>query len=1102
MPKFSQFVYLVLFTGFSFLTLRCSEEKTQRALLFSARNEVAMAAMNAIRDAAAQRHIEVDTTTDVQYLSEDSLQRYGAVVFIHLPPDALDTKHQNDVERFFQAGGGMVSIHTSACTPYQWPWFNELVGLQHSPAAAEKKASTLTLITENTSHRSTDGLPGKWTQHDALLTLPVLPEGTNVLVHTHDHKPVSWSREADHGRLFFTTAGGTAESYEKKAFLDHILGGIQYALEGNPLNYTYAKTARLPEENRFLQLVLDTYLDEPIEMEVMKDGKVLFIERHGNVKLYDPAKKATRIVGKLQVQLEGNYEDGLLGLELDPNFETNNFIYLYYSPLGGKPVQHLSRFKLQGDSLLMRSEKVVLEVPVQRETCCHSAGNVYFGPDGYLYLSTGDNTSSKESDGYTPIDERPGRGPFDAQKSSGNTHDLRGKILRIDVQEDGSYTIPDGNLFPKDGSHGRPEIYVMGARNPYRITVDKRGFVYWGDVGPDGGESSARGPMSHDEWNQARKPGNFGWPYFVANNKAYADFDFATNTIGPRFDPAHPVNESPYNYGAKTLPPAQPAIIWYPYNHSNEFPMLGTGSRSAMAGPFYYYSDYANSTVRLPEYYDGKLFIFEWARNWVKAVTFTEEGDLEKIEPFLPGFDFWHPIDIKFGSDGAMYVLQYGSNYFARNPDAQLVRIEYAEGNRQPVAQITADKTIGATPLTVQLSGAASFDYDGNTSLTYAWQSGHGVTSTEAQPRFTYDTAGVYKASLTVTDEAGSSATTTLEIKAGNETPQVTIAIDGNSSFYFDRGTLHYKVNVEDAEDGALGHGIDPSQVHFTIDYIREGKDLALLSSLGTSRVSAKYAKGKSLIDGSDCKSCHALDKKSIGPSYLDVANRYKKHPAVVSALVQKIIKGGNGNWGHAMMAAHPQLSEQDTRMMVEYILSLTEERKSLPLKGSFKMTEHIGKGHAGSYIITSSYTDKGHEITGPLTGRQMLVLRHPKVQAEDFDSFYNVGQQRPVNGDIAYVSDIKDGSYIAFKNIDLDGIGRLTFNIRANSGRIEIRAGSPEGKLLGTAYASGTAPDWRTVSTAVKDPGERTELFLVFKNDEAKNRNFMGLDWIEFNRK
>ena len=118
------------------------------------------------------------------------------------------------------------------------------------------------------------------------------------------------------------------------------------------------------------------------------------------------------------------------------------------------------------------------------------------------------------------MDEREGRSPWDAQGSSANTDNLRGKILRIKPEPDGAYSIPDGNLFPKDGSAGRPEIYVMGNRNPFRLSIDARtGYLYWGEVGPDAGEDGpARGPKGHDEVNQARQAGNFGWPLFVGDN--------------------------------------------------------------------------------------------------------------------------------------------------------------------------------------------------------------------------------------------------------------------------------------------------------------------------------------------------------------------------------------------------------------------------------------------------------------------------------------------------------------------------------------------------------------------------------------------------------
>src|SRR5690606_18622882 len=90
-----------------------------------------------------------------------------------------------------------------------------------------------------------------------------------------------------------------------------------------------------------------------------------------------------------------------------------------------------------------------------------------------------------------------------------------GKILRVHPEDDGTYTIPEGNLFEPGTDQTRPEIYVMGLRNPYRIHVDpETGWLYWGDVGPDARvDSETRGSKGYDEYNQAREAGFFGWPY-------------------------------------------------------------------------------------------------------------------------------------------------------------------------------------------------------------------------------------------------------------------------------------------------------------------------------------------------------------------------------------------------------------------------------------------------------------------------------------------------------------------------------------------------------------------------------------------------------------
>ncbi|MCY7352259.1 MAG: PQQ-dependent sugar dehydrogenase, partial [Cytophagaceae bacterium] len=990
---------------------------------------------------ALRSGLTVDTTSNIAYLTEDSLKKYRTVVLVNASPDGFEIGQQNDLERFVQAGGGLALLSAGPVNPYQWRWYHDLTRTDSSQL---------------------------------------------------------WSREYDGGRVFFAANGGTVEKYGDEAFGKSMVEGLRYALGSKALSYQSARTLRVPEENRFTVSVLDSYMYEPIEMEVLADGRVLFIERRGAVKLYDPAQKATRVINNLPVNILGNYEDGLLGMELDPQFEQNHFVYLYYSPVGKEPVQHLSRFVFNGDSLLPSSEKVVMKVPVQRETCCHSAGNVYFAKDGNLYLSTGDNTSSKESDGFSPLDERPGRAPFDAQKSSGNANDMRGKILRIHVESDGSYTIPDGNLFPKDGSQGRPEIYVMGARNPYRIWVDKRGFLYWGDVGPDGGTANERGPKSHDEWNQARKPGNFGWPYFVGDNKAYADFDFATNKVGPLFNPEQPLNESPNNTGSKTLPPAQKPMIWYPYDKSVEFPMLGLGSRSAMAGPFYYAEAYRASNAKFPAYFNNKMFIYEWARSWIKLLTFNDAGDLQQIESFLPTTFVSKPIDMKFGPDGAMYVLAYGVNYFARNPDSQLLRIEYTEGNRRPVAKIAAPTLVGAAPFTAKLSAKQSFDYDRGDRVSYQWTSGHGQSSSAAEPVFRYTKPGVYRAKLTVTDAQGEKATTETVLKVGNETPRVGIVVKGNRSFYFDNSPIAYQVTVRDKEDGVLNKGILPKQVKFAVDYLAEGKDLALLASnsQSTGDVSVKYLSGKTLVNTSDCKACHAMSAKSIGPSYLDVARRYKStDEAAVTMLAKKIITGGNGNWGQNMMAAHPQHTGQETTDMIRYILSLNQAASaSLPLQGTYTFKEQPGNKQTGTYVVTASYTDKGNAYTGPLTGRNTVLLRNPKVEAESFEMSKSVDRKHRDGTDLTVVGDIKNGSYIGFKALDLTGVRQLIFNASpvAKGGQIEVRAGSPSGKLLGTATvtppptpAGSATParrgyQWQKVTTPLETPTGVTDLFFV----------------------
>ncbi|WKN31870.1 PQQ-dependent sugar dehydrogenase [Porifericola rhodea] len=1054
---FPYFIYLLI------LLASCSQGLSEKKIiLLLPKDNVQADFLSKVLSVAEKEAIKVDTTTQIQLIKEDTLQHYSSIAFLDINGKKLSHRHQNAIERYVQAGGGLICLGTDIAPEYQWPWHTILL-----------------------SH---------WQESDHAQQMQVAKASTNSA-------PKKIQQQAyDGGHLSFASTYTELSETELTEIFN-------YAIADNKVDFARARSKKVPEESRFTRIVLDDQLNEPMEMDIMPDGKVIYIERRGNVKQYNPETREVKLLANFDVSTEGNYEDGMLGIAVDPRFHHNRRVFIYYSPAGTDSVQRLSRFYMSEDSLIMASEKKILDVAVQRETCCHSGGSIQFGPDGLLWLSTGDNTSSKASNGYSPLDERPGRSPWDAQKSSGNTHDLRGKILRIRVNDDGSYDIPTGNLFPKDGSKGRPEIFVMGARNPFRISVDwKYGWVYWGDVGPDVGKDGIQGPQSYDEWNRAKKAGNYGWPYFVADNKAYPDWDFTTDTPGEYFKAEMPINESPNNYGSRILPPAQSAMIWYPYGESEQWPNLGTGSRSAMAGPVYYADRYPHSTVKFPDYYDGKLFIYEWARSWIKVVSFDENHEPIKIEPFMEDMPLSKPIDMEFGPDGALYLLEYGANYFADNDEARLVKIEYAEGNRKPVADIQADKKAGASPLEVHFSASQSFDYDKDDELTYEWSfTEDEVQASGAEASYTFENTGVYHPTLKVMDKAGKSATTQLEIRVGNARPEIDIEVSGNRSFFYDDETLNYKVVVSDAEDGTSANGsIAPENVRVHFDYLQESKDLALL---GANAIVSPLLKGKNLIDGSDCKSCHALEEESIGPSYQAIAERYHKEAGAIDRLAMKIITGGNGNWGHSLMAAHPQHTKEETTEMVKYILSLADGDQqvsgSVGIEGNLKLNLHQGTGEDGSYFLIVNYTDRGANDMPPLSARKMISLRHPRVQAEAYEDFNQVARLRPNGGDFAYVSGIQQGSYMGYSNIDLTNISAIDFYAEvANAGTIEIHLDKADGPKIGEVNVrpQGNGKGYSSFTATVKPSQGEHKLYLVFKGPEGAR--LMNLDWMYFRKK
>ncbi|MFC9606102.1 PQQ-dependent sugar dehydrogenase [Streptomyces niveus] len=561
-------------------------------------------------------------------------------------------------------------------------------------------------------------------------------------------------------------------------------------------------------------------LGEAMSLAVLPDRSVVHTARDGTVRLTDAAGN-TRTSGKLDVYTHD--EEGLQGVAADPDFQNNRYLYLYYSPKlntpgGDAPVTgsaadfepwkghlNLSRFTLKADGTLdTTSEKVVLEVPNDRGQCCHVGGDIDFDAQGNLYLTTGDDTNPFESAGYSPIDERADRNPqFDAQRSSGNTNDLRGKVLRIKPTAVGGYTVPSGNLFAPGTAQTRPEIYAMGFRNPFRMSVDKvTGIVYLGDYGPDSGSTSAdRGPSGQVEFNRITEAGNFGWPYCTGSNTAtetYGEWAFPNGPSAGKYDCAGgATNNSRHNTGQSKLPPAESAWIRYSGDAGSP-PEFGSGSESPMGGPVYNYDAGLDSAVKFPESLDGRFFAGEYGRKWIKAIEVKADGSPGVIENFP--WTGTQVMDQAFGPDGALYVLDYGTG----SNNQALYRVEYLAGsNRSPVAKAAADKTSGPTPLAVSFSSEGSADPEGG-ALSYAWDFGDGTKSTDANPSHTYTEAGTYQPTLTVTDPEGLTGSASLVVTAGNTAPTVTLTAPTDGELFSWGDGVPFSVTVTDPEDGTI----------------------------------------------------------------------------------------------------------------------------------------------------------------------------------------------------------------------------------------------------------------------------------------------------------
>ncbi|MGW5167463.1 ThuA domain-containing protein [Streptomyces nodosus] len=821
-----------------------------------------------------------------------------------------------------------------------------LFGADPTPPQDSKVQQAVVDVTDR-QHPANKGLPLNWTRSDQWINWDPNPIGkVHTIAQVEEWKykpgagangafhPVSWCRDYDGGRSFYTGMGRTEESYTTDTkFRSHLLGAIRWTtgMVRGDCQATIAsnyKTERLTDQNKAGQL---DQIGEPHGLAMAPDGKAFYIGKAacpsgpivdwndpkvglgcGTIHQWDPGTKKAKLLTTLDVmgnrgsgdELVKN-EEGLIGIALDPKFEKNGWIYVYWMPhesidrdkrIGQRIISRLT-YDFAAESIDQGTRKDLLHWDTQIHSCCHAGGGMSFDKDGNLYIGSGDSNSSGGSDGYSGnnwTQDYKGLSFQDARRTAGNTNDLNGKIIRIHPEPDGTYTIPKGNLFAPGTDKTRPEIYVMGVRNISRLSVDPvHNWLTAGWVGPDAGSSSpGLGPAKYETATVITSAGNQGWPYCMGNRQPYRDRSSTdAKVLTGWYDCDHLKNESPRNTGLVDIPPARDNMIWYsPQGGGPVFPerpdgsgvpsyvdseatytlpYLKGGGQAVMSGPTYHRSQVdTGSGVAWPAYWEDKWFIGDESNsNNRVAVTLDpdhvkDQGapafgeDLRRIiAPGSGGTQLQSWMDAKFGPDGALYMLDYAGGFFSLDNNQKLVRITYQGGPATPNPQDAGARvTTRSKPRTVAFSSAKAGG------VAWEWNFGDGSRpSHEADPTHTYPAYGTYHAKLTVTYADGKRATATIDAKAGcpapDARPTVTL-LDTDTGVANHRAGGGCTVNdLIDDEASWPNHGKFVSHVAAVVGDLRRQGVLNNRESSAISKAAAQSKIGKvagyrSLFDG------------------------------------------------------------------------------------------------------------------------------------------------------------------------------------------------------------------------------------------------------------